>query len=373
MSRSRIAVEKSGTPRIGDLFLLRATIVPYAGAGWPLSYEAREVRHGFLANCRILYASEALRAGTEPLIETMRSRAVSTVLERSRTVEEGGLFLSMSIGVRGYMTTNIERVFKECGLSHLLVVSGCQVTLIFYSLHILLRRILSLFRTLCLLVDMPLVANILSLTGAMAFVLFVGIEGASLRAGLATIFVVLSRASDRGGGLFNSILAAFFLLALIWPGCYLEPGVQLTFAALLGIACAATLHGRAGVLSYLAVNIYAGIFTSLVVLFWMNTLSLTGFLLNPFLAPLGSFLFCTLGIPALILASLGGVWAAPLDLMLSATTVFRDLVGCLANLLPYHYEFDGRGLFFSKACLGACTAVIAARSVIHYGSMRSID
>ena len=88
------------------------------------------------------------------------------------------------------------------------------------------------------------------------------------------------------------------MLSILWPVCFLEVGVQLTYAALFGIWCGMQVKNK--FLSYGIMCLAIGIMTNLVTALWFHSVSLMGFLLNPFLAPSVALLSVYLGVPALL-------------------------------------------------------------------------
>lgn len=222
--------------REGARFIFRGRISPIDPKKIePISYEAGLYRKGVSATCKIGWVSKMLQENPSLLVR-IRDRLRRDIESVLGVGERSGLFLSMSIGTRDVLSEPTERAFKRLGLAHPLVVSGYQVTLVYYAVFTVLRWIAVRMRWLVLSVRVSVWCAIVGLLLSLIFVLFVGVDGASLRAGLAVIFVAFSSVLERGGGMVNAIFVSLLLISIIWPGAYLDPGVQLSYAALSGIA-----------------------------------------------------------------------------------------------------------------------------------------
>ncbi|NDC38874.1 MAG: hypothetical protein EBZ48_12625, partial [Proteobacteria bacterium] len=108
---------------------------------------------------------------------------------------------------------------------------------------------------------------------------------------------------ERQGGMLNAVLVSGTVISVLWPGAAFEPGVELTYAALGGIMLG---RGRGrGVWEFLVVSFYATTATGLVALLWFGAVSVFGFILNPWLAPLFGLISCEGGGVAAALYLLG--------------------------------------------------------------------
>ena len=237
--------------------------------------------------------------------------------------------------------------------------------LVYYAIALLLKSLLARVRFLCINFKANLIAHGTALLVSLFFMLLVGVESSSLRAGLAIVFVVFSKQFERGRGMLNSIFFALILLCALWPQCFLEPGVQLTFAALLGI-CAALHHGAETTVGQaVRISFYASLFTSIVTLFWFNYLSLVGFILNPIAGPLLSAIACKGGFVALVL-NYSGVDPTGITLNLVA-----NALACCNNFICIVAEqswvgIEARGAY--KAIIWS--TLVAVASYICYYNIR---
>ena len=296
----------------------QATLIPIRLPLNPFAFDATQRRHGVSFACKISLATQPFGKANAPLSQ-LRQEVRSRVTQRFGAGELPGLFLSMVLGVRDTISSKTAHAFQVTGLSHLLVVSGFHITVIFSSILFLFR--LAARKIFARQPDILLVGLSGACVCALCFVAFVGIDGASLRAGIAALVVVIGKIMERGGGMLSNVALALLVLSVIWPGCYFEPGVQLTFAALLGIAYGLGVRTQKRWLRALAVAVFPSVMTLGLTILWFGILSPSSFLLNPLLAAPVSFLVTVGGLIALLAMLIGLDSSA---MMLSALIMLLD-------------------------------------------------
>lgn len=269
----------------------------------PFSYDATAFRHGFSHACKIRYLA-VLSQDPHDWLYSLRQALKQSVFSILGDGESAGLVLAMSVGVRDVISDETEDAFKRTGLAHLLVASGYQITLFFVSAATLLRHAISLFSASRRYSFWVTLVPVISFLLSVILVVIVGAEGSIVRALFSVLFLVIARIFERGGGFFNSILFSFVCTSILWPGAYFEPGIQLTFGALCGLALADSLELDRLVARYLAACFFASLLSSFVSLAWFGRFSWWTFLLNPIVAPLGSVIGCNLGLLAILSHSL---------------------------------------------------------------------
>lgn len=292
----------------GDRYVIRANFRMIKKRLNPFDYESKLYRDGYSATCKIRYASQALST-TPTTLSVFRNFLFDRVRAVVREPRNAGLFLSMAFGVRDVLSDSVERAYKVAGLSHLLVFSGAQVMLVYYFVFALCRLFLRLtfhgassaWFFLSLWCPLKRVFSVLALLAALFCCLIAGFEVSAVRAAISALFLVLGNILERPTALLDSILSSLFVLALIWPGCYFEPGVQLTYAALFGIYFANRRGGASLLVRYFSTSLLAWLFTTPVCLLWFGQFALLGLPFNLlFAAPL-AFFSCNFGYVALLL------------------------------------------------------------------------
>lgn len=221
--RERVLLELplGRSPPQGAVLELRATVAAPRGPddgfderGWLARRGVHVVLHG--RDWRMI----GRRGGVGGLSDRLRAhvaRAIAPALEGERRAVLAGIVLGEDEG----LTDEVRDDFKASGLYHLLAVSGQNIT--FLALGVL---------GLAWLLGIPrLAAEAVAIAAIAGYVLAVGWQPSVVRAGvaggLASLAWLLSRPRDRWHFL---ALGAAVLLA--WtPASLLEPGFQLSFAA----------------------------------------------------------------------------------------------------------------------------------------------
>jgi competence protein ComEC len=251
--------------------------------------------------------------------------------------------------------------FRRSGLSHLLAVSGQNVTLLALLAMPLLGALGIPLRERLLWV-LALILVYIPVAGAGPSILRAGVMGA--------LGVLATLAGRRGSRLYALALAAVVTLA-IDPGIAAEVGWQLSFAAVLGIILLASplqrgITARLGEGSWrraladgLAVTVSATLATAPLIAFHFETLSTTTLAANllalPAIAPAMWLGMCGAG-----LAQLPGVPLEPLnglDALLLAY-IAQVAAWCAApDWAELTVHLDGKGVIASYLALGAVVLI----------------
>lgn len=302
------------TLRPGHRLIIRATFHGQTSSG--------------AARCQPLFIGEP--AGRETLASVWRSSVRRTLEQVLGPGERSGVLLAMLFGFREAVSVETEEDFRSLGLAHLLVVSGYQVTIVFYCVLSVLRwsarRFEIALRGGVLLWLLPMLA----LIPTAFFVMIVGIDAPNLRASVALLLVTLLAQSEQFSTRLNVIAATAVMLLLLWPGCYTEPSIQLTFAALLGLSMGA-LGQRSitkGIVGCSAATILAGAVGA----YWFGEWNMMALLANPLIAPIVSCVSCPLALLGMLVHVAG---IDPQGLVLQGVSwclaVLSALVGELAQ------------------------------------------
>jgi ComEC/Rec2-related protein len=307
----------------GDHYVLRVQLNRISK--FAKGYEASLYRQGFRAQCRIRQAV-AIRNSSAI---TMQSRIVQKLEQTLGEGERSGMLLALVLGVRDKLSDETEQSFKKTGLAHALVFSGYQVSICFLMLSLVLRE---LFLRITALKRVAYLRELIILASFLGLALFLQVANAEFsvyRAALSAFTLVILALSERGRGGLHSLTLVLLVLHVFWPACILDPGVQLTFAALGGIMLGSEWAGGKGWRAGLASCICAGFATSLVSMYWFSEASWIGIPLNIVGAPLLTFLSCNVGVLGYILSEVFGI-----DLLLwwvsSALLRTRDALMYLA-------------------------------------------
>lgn len=294
-------------------------------------------RQGYSGTCKIKYASATLKRD-EAFIDVARRRIKETAERIIGPGEISGFPLSTALGIKDVLSSYTEEDFRRTGLSHVLVVSGYQVTLVYGAVLAIFTAIFS--RILFLVKRLPviLLATPLSLVVTGAFVLLVEPDGPVLRAWLALLVAAGAKIFEVGRNQIHNLMVGLLLMAVVSPGCYLDPGVELSFAALAGLQIGDSMSKTASgkfIWSSLAASTLTGFVSAL----RFGGVSITSLLINPWCAPLLSVIGCKVVIVAIGLIFFG---VDPNGLVLQGTSEIllycKELVGWFAKIEFGYYE-----------------------------------
>ena len=221
----------------GDTIAIRGELEHVSRSLNPFSWKAWLWRGGISAECKARFVSRALRVD-RPIMARFREWVRHRVDEEVGDTRGGALLLSMSLGYHDVLSQPVEQAFKRLGLTHLLVVSGYQVSLVFgvvMALGRIIGCVLPPIRRLGLVVT----SGAFALAGA--YVLCIGAEMSAMRALIAAASLSAGLVVETGSRFAQRWGVALLIMLLVWPWCFFEIGVILTFSALMGIGFGATL------------------------------------------------------------------------------------------------------------------------------------
>lgn len=313
---------------------------------------------GFSAHCRV--ASIAIVESKESMTSMVRRRIRETAHRLAGSTESTGMVLAMTLGARDQISQSTEDAFRRTGLTHVLVLSGFQLTLIFGLTFRICCRSLGWSGWCRRWMSIRAIACAIAFFAVLVLLLLAGVEHSGSRAGLALLLSSSGMLFERPQKFLNVMLSSLLILVAIWPGCLAHIGVQLTYAALGGIVLAS---GRPGLnKSLLGVSFWCSLCTSWMVLYHFHGISLIGFFINPLVAPLCSFLGTQWG----LLSLLSACFSFGYSLRMQAATLERliAVVHWLAEFEGAYIDLEKAG-FVRTALLSLIAAVVARRAFSH--------
>lgn len=161
----------------------------------------------------------SLRGGLYSLIDSIRAGVVDVISEPAAALGSG-----MLLGGSASLGKELSDVFRRVGISHIVVLSGYNVTIV----SEFLLRIFSSFS--------PLFRLSTAGGGIFLFVLATGASASSLRAAFMALTLLVARATGREYDAFRALLVAFGVMVLINPlSLTADPGFQLSVIATMGL------------------------------------------------------------------------------------------------------------------------------------------
>jgi len=267
------------TPRQDELFSYR-------------DYLARQGIHSYMPNAE---AALLLHDQGSPLmsaIYSLRSRS-QAMIYRLYPDPEASLLAGILLGIETGIPAAVQQAFRNTGTSHIIAISGFNITIIAALLAAFFTRLLGR-RT------GALAAGI----GVALYTVLVGADAAVVRAALFGGLTLLGRQFGRRQEGLNSLAFVAALMALFNPFVFWDVSFQLSFAATLGLMLYATpfteaftrlasrvlppqraerLAGPVG--EYFLITLAAQITTLPITIYHFRQISLVSLLANPVILP----------------------------------------------------------------------------------------
>jgi len=217
--------------RAGDQLRVRARIRLLDAAADCFSYARYLRRRGIAAQGRVTAVIEQ-ESSAGP---NYREQFIRRLLSESIAEDAASVLLASTIGARDLPGEHLLSLFRQTGTTHLIVISGFHVSMIFFLLFRTVRWMWMKSEALLLLRSFHAFAASVGLAGAAAFTVISGAELPAVRAVFVIAVFAGGEVLARKSQPLRSLLAAFVLSQIVWPGSVFEPGCQLTFLAVLGL------------------------------------------------------------------------------------------------------------------------------------------
>ena len=139
--------------------------------------------------------------------------------------EEAGILQAMLTGEKDGLERDVQEMYRKMGTAHILAISGLHVSLIGKGIFNLLCFTGIGFRPACLL----------SSFFVMSYGLLTGMESSTLRAVIMFLLYILAAYTGRSYDMPSATAAAALLILVRRPLMLLQPGLQMSFAAILSL------------------------------------------------------------------------------------------------------------------------------------------
>jgi competence protein ComEC len=235
----------------------------------------------------------------------------------------GAIAIALMTGERGPIPDGVDRAFRDSGLAHILSISGLHLTLVAGLLFFVVRALLALSPRLALHYPIKKWAAAIALAGAIAYTLLSGAGLPTLRSLVMIALALLAVLLDRRAITLRSVAWAALALLVLWPESLLDPGFQMSFAAVTALVAGFELWGprvaawRAAadgspwrlallwLFGTMAASFVAGSGSSFFAAYHFNRVADYALIANLLATPLVSFWIMPLGMLAFLLMPLG--------------------------------------------------------------------
>jgi competence protein ComEC len=188
----------------------------------------------------------------------------SVVLEKFSS-HTSALILGMLLGERDELSKDEKDLFNQAGISHILVVSGYNISLVISLFFILFKHAPRYMRV------------ILSMGAVVLFVLLVGADDSVVRAALKGSIIILAQLFHQKSSAVHTLFLAGLIMLLIKPSSLFDIGFHLSFLATFAIL---TIPNFKKVPEYVSTILWIFIYMSLYTTFLSERISFAGIISN---------------------------------------------------------------------------------------------
>ncbi|UCG28666.1 MAG: ComEC/Rec2 family competence protein [Bacteroidales bacterium] len=225
----------SGNLVIGDRILCEGSCREVQFLNNPLEFNYRKYLHRRDIYCQLYLPSEGwkkagMRTGNTLRFYSGRLRyKLLNVYEKNNiTEDELAVASALTLGFRDYLDQDIQQLYADSGVMHVLAISGLHVGIIYFLLFYFLMFLMK-FRY------GRVVRAILIILFLWFFAFLTGLSPSVMRAATMFSFLTVGQSMKRPGNIYNTIAASAFFLLLLNPNLIAEVGFQLSYVAVTGI------------------------------------------------------------------------------------------------------------------------------------------
>ncbi len=248
-ARIRVSI-RSGAANLrpGDAIELRAVLMPPPAPAAPGDYDFGRTAY-YLRIGAVGYAFGKPRV-IAPWQATgwMDRAAQGLLLLRWRMTEHihavlpgstGGIAAALITGDRGAISPDDESALRDAGLAHVLAIAGLHMALVGLGLFWAVRAFLALIPQIALVYPIKKWAAVAALTGTSFYLVISGAATPATRAYIMLACMLLAILFDRPALSMRSVALAAAIILLMRPESIIEPGFQMSFAAVVGLVAVA--------------------------------------------------------------------------------------------------------------------------------------
>ncbi len=258
---------------------------------------------------------ELIRARLEDLRGRMTARVRQVIAGR-----DGAISAALITGQRVDIDPGDQTAFRDSGLMHVLSISGLHLALAGGFFFWTIRAFFALFPSIVLRYPIKKWAAVGALAGSTFYLLISGCEAPAVRSWVMLAIMFAAVLVDRPALSMRAVALAAALIVLITPENVLDPGCQMSFAAVIGLIAFAEWSAahRAeqerrswlrGAWNYAAgicvTSIIAGLATAPIAIFHFDRASPFGILANLAALPVVGVVIMPAAVAAMVLMPLG--------------------------------------------------------------------
>lgn len=234
-------------PGVGEAVRLRARLTPPAPAVMPGGYDFafRAFFDGIGATGFAFGAPSRIDLGPAPLslrakaeVAGLRQAIAARILAALGETPAAALAVALITGDRSLIPEPVTEALRTAGLAHILAISGLHMALFAGSVFFVARAALALSPRLVHGARIEAVAALAALSAAAFYLTISGGSIATQRAFLMIALVLAGRIFGRRALTLRNVAIAVFVILAAMPEALLDPGFQMSFAAVIALVAA---------------------------------------------------------------------------------------------------------------------------------------
>ncbi len=219
----------------GNTVIIYGKFYTYREAGNPGQFDA----HDYYTGKGIYALVKAMRIdvlnsetnGVKQAMFSLKQRMRES-LTRLYPAEKAGVLAAMMLGDKDLLEEEIEELYRQNSISHILAISGLHISMLCMGLFRVLRKI-----GVSIKIAVAVSAAFLGF-----YVVYTGASTSALRAGIMCLVLFGARVFRRSYDLLSSLSVAAIIVTMIRPTELTSAGFLLSFGAMLGVALASEVE-----------------------------------------------------------------------------------------------------------------------------------
>ena len=320
-------------PNIGDTIRANVGLFRPSGADAPGSFDyARWAYFNGLSATGYINSYD--------IIHKSNGTSISTLRDYMHTKANSFLADTLVLGYKSAVPESENNIWTATGVGHVWSISGFHITLVSGWLFALFYFLFRAFAPITKRIPARIPALICSWAGLLFYLFLSGTDVATVRAFLMATLVFAAFIFGRNAISMRNVCVAFCIIFLMNPHYVMQPGFQLSFAAIFGLVWLwndiQPTMPKNKILKVLytasLTSVVATVFTAPFVIAHFYSLPIYGLLGNLILLPIFSVAIMPLVILGTITATFN--WTMPLDI---ANTVYKYTLNLGEHIaeLPY--------------------------------------
>jgi competence protein ComEC len=231
----------------GDHVRVKATLSPPPGPALPGDYDF--ARTAWYVGLGAVGFSRAPAEKAQPAVEPPLSLRAKAAIERVRQAigqrvvaalpgETGAIANALITGERGGISEATNQAFRDSGLFHILSISGLHMVIMAGAAFLAIRLLLAAIPSIALRYPIKKWAAAGAMLGALGYLLISGSAIPTVRSYIMISIMFLAVMLDRPALALRNVALAALLILAVWPESLLDPGFQMSFAAVVALISA---------------------------------------------------------------------------------------------------------------------------------------